>query len=680
MAPTKPADHENCRGKVCLICLRKSDRQVNPGQIETIRKHSDMFKTIQPFDHRIPTGICRVCVTDLSHINDPKKPNPVLKRPSDFCFSKEVVIPPKTRSNSGDYACSCLICKIGKANPVLVHPYYQVPFNKIFKKGAKRKSEPKEKFQFDNSLPYEENLKRFKIAEPKKAEQYAGQILKEKESSPGGTIYMSQRHGKPFPCSLGKKQKIEKAVFTHDEMEDLATKQHMSQRQIRNLSAFINRKPQCKTEAGLQKELPVRNRLLDDFYTGEMVEFFTSDDPKKWEVIKRPMVYCKSAQELIFQICEIRDIDWHLFKIQVFLDAGGDMLKLSCVIKPVIVDPNEKAGRKSSGVNQLIPLAFCPKCPENYPNFRIFFEKTLIWAVSFFMSVDLKVKNIVLGMQNAAAYYPCTECKTPRKEFCKAKKTGDSRTISDLAHDYERFESDQAKRKDGAQYYNVIHLPLFAETLEEMKSNDLPVRDFCPPSPLHYNLGIVELYHDKMEEKWPEAVKYWVKKSLAIKSDNPKMKFEGNQCIKLLESLYVFYDGSGTAKIGEMIPYLNCLSSYDEMRKFSFNCDDHIDVDLCRKKIEKFTADSLVLFEDFDVNAINKLHACHVHVMEWIEEYKMGLGNVDEQTGESCHQDFKKFCNGRLMENIDDPGYLECLRKLVVEYASKHRKSKLCIE
>ena len=168
--PKKPADHETCRGKVCLICLRKSDRQVNPGQIETIRKHSDMFKTIQPFDHRIPTGICRVCVTDLSHFNDPKKPNPVLKRPSDFCFSKEVVIPPKTRSNSGDYACSCLICKIGKANPVLVHPYYQVPFNKIFKKGAKRIHEPKEKFLFDNSLPYEENLKRFKNAEPKKAE------------------------------------------------------------------------------------------------------------------------------------------------------------------------------------------------------------------------------------------------------------------------------------------------------------------------------------------------------------------------------------------------------------------------------------------------------------------------------------------------------------------------------
>ena len=72
------------------------------------------------------------------------------------------------------------------------------------------------------------------------------------------------------------------------------------------------------------------------------------------------------------------------------------MLKFSCVIKPANLDPNEKAGRKSSGVNQLIPLAYAPKVPENYPNFRVFFEKTGIWNVSFFMSLDLKAKSIAI--------------------------------------------------------------------------------------------------------------------------------------------------------------------------------------------------------------------------------------------------------------------------------------------
>ena len=146
-----------------------------------------------------------------------------------------------------------------------------------------------------------------------------------------------------------------------------------------------------------------------------------------------------------------------------------------------------------------------------------------------------------------------------------------------------------------------------------------------------------------------------------------------------IESLNVFNDSYGNPKDLAMVPYINALNSFNEVRKFCFKCDEHIDVDLCRKKIEKFTSDSLVLFKDFDVNAINKLHACHVHLMEWIEEFEMGLAFVDEQTGESAHQDFNKFCHGRLIENIDDPKYLECLRKLVVEYAGKHRKSELCI-
>ena len=138
-----------------------------------------------------------------------------------------------------------------------------------------------------------------------------------------------------------------------------------------------------------------------------------------------------------------------------------------------------------------------------------------------------------------------------------------------VAHDYERFVSDQAKRKDASQYNNVIHLPLFAETLEEMKSCDLPVRHVCPPSPLHDKLGVVELLHDKMFEIWPKEVTAWVKKSLANKSDNPKMKFEGNQCDRLLESLNVFNDQFGNPKNLAMVPYISALNSFNEVRKFT---------------------------------------------------------------------------------------------------------------
>ena len=166
--PRKPLDQEAARAKVCLICLRKSDRKVNPEHIEQIKNSSNLFKNIQSWDQRVPTGICNVCVIDLKNVTDSKKSKDVLKIPKDFCFSKEVLVSPTTRSNSGDTACSCLICQIAKTKPIFPHPYYKVKDDKIFPKGAKRKSEEKPKFLFDNNLEYFENLKRFKQAEPKK--------------------------------------------------------------------------------------------------------------------------------------------------------------------------------------------------------------------------------------------------------------------------------------------------------------------------------------------------------------------------------------------------------------------------------------------------------------------------------------------------------------------------------
>ena len=685
--PTNPLDHERSRTKVCLICLRKAKRIISSNQLKGLKVFSNLLNSIRPEDKRVPNGICRTCSDDLnknikseSYVKPLKIPE---KDGKPFCYSKEVLIAPRTRSCSGDTACSCLICQIAKANVITdPHPYYNVPFNEIIKLGAPKIYEEKEKFQWNYSLSTIENLEILKGIEPKKVDQFAGQHFKQKEASPGGSKYYSQVHGKPFATSMGRKEKPVEIEFTHDEMEDLAVKGHISQRTTRLFQAFINRKSHCKVQPGLQKELPKRNKILDEFYAGEIVDFVTSDDPKKSEDIKRPMVFCKNAQELIEHICEIREQDWHEFKIQVFLDGGGDMLKFSCLIVPPNGCANEKAGRKASGVNQLIPLAFAPKVPENYYNFRIFFIKTLIWLLAFFMSLDGKAKRIVCGMQNAACTYPCTDCKTPRKDFHTGKKTGATRTVSDLAHDYERYWLDEANKKDSPDYYNVIFLPLFFETLEEMKACHIPVFYFCPPSTLHHILGIVELYHDKLAERWPAETTHWVKISLATKSENPKMKFEGPSCIKLLESVNAFYNKNGDPKIIEMIPYLNALKSFNEVRKCCFVCaePEDIDVEECKEKIEKFTSDSLVLIEDFDCNAINKLHECHIHLTEWLEEFKMGLGNVAEGTGESAHQDFSKFCQGRLLKNIDDPGYLECLRKLVVEYASKHRKKKLSID
>ena len=134
-------------------------------------------------------------------------------------------------------------------------------------------------------------------------------------------------------------------------MEDLAVKGKLSQRTIRLFTSFINKKPNCSIESGFQIELPLRNKLLDDFYDGEYVDFYTSDLENAQIMHNCPLVFCKKAQDLIFHLCDIRDQAWQEFQIQIFLDSGKESLKLSCVIIPNSFENNQKAGQKVGGVN-----------------------------------------------------------------------------------------------------------------------------------------------------------------------------------------------------------------------------------------------------------------------------------------------------------------------------------------
>ena len=151
--PTPLLSHEDCRLRVCVVCLRRGEREVNDSQLQVINSSTKLFKSISPSDKRVPRGICCTCNKDLSKILKGET-GINLKVPNEgFSYLKEVLILPNTRGNSGDeiQSCTCLICRIAKTKALVhvVHPYYGVPFNKIFKKGRPQTVEKKEEFDFD---------------------------------------------------------------------------------------------------------------------------------------------------------------------------------------------------------------------------------------------------------------------------------------------------------------------------------------------------------------------------------------------------------------------------------------------------------------------------------------------------------------------------------------------------
>ena len=99
---------------------------------------------------------------------------------------------------------------------------------------------------------------------------------------------------------------------------------------------------------------------------------------------------------------------------------------------------------------------------------------------------------------------------------------------------------------------------------------------------------------------------------------------------------------------------------------------DDDEIEQCHRAMEKFRRDCLVVIEDFDVLAINSMYACVVHVMKWIDHFKVGLGFVIEQTGEALHEDLDCFFKNKAMiSNTKNPNYLISLKKNVVASSSE---------
>ena len=566
--PTSIKSHEVSRGKVCVVCLRKSDRPATDGYMEEIGSSTILLKSIQPLDQRVPTGICKTCALDLSK-KIKGESGIKLKIPNEaFSYSKEVLILPNTRGNSGDEACACLICKIARANILGVHPYYGVTFKNISKIGRPQTVEKKAEFQFDDKDHINDKLMKLLKEDPKKAGQFAGQVIKSLPESPGGTKYLPQMFGgRDKAISEGKKRKIEATIVSHDQLSDFSNLRKFSQRGSKLFGTFLNSLKNVRVQSGFQKDLVLRDRELDDFYEGAYVDFLKSDlRPNDW-LKDHPIVYAKNAEELLNHVCDQKGLIFQECVVQTFLDGGKGRLILSCCVFPADWEEVETPeGRKLSGVNHCIILAVSPKLPENHYNFAKIFALCQFFQLYKFFSLDDKAKCHVCGHQGCSSTYPCVYCYTPKEDFKTLEQTGADRTVASLAIDYEGFQDAGVTRKEGGKdHFNIVLKPQIFGTIAEHKDCKVPVYHHCMPSGLHYILGIVELFHDNMNIKFPEETADWVKVSTAKKSDNPKQKFKGPDCIKLLECLYVFENKNGDPIRLDLVPYLNCLKSFNKV-------------------------------------------------------------------------------------------------------------------
>lgn len=135
-----------------------------------------------------------------------------------------------------------------------------------------------------------------------------------------------------------------------------------------------------------------------------------------------------------------------------------------------------------SSVKKLFILAIVKGAPETYHNVKTIMKALNLEKVpfSFCLATDLKLQNILMGIQSSSSKYPCAYCESPRP----FTKIGLIRTLGRIRELSKKFEEDGASKKDAKDYFNVIQAPLIEGADEDS------VMDILSIPELHLLIGI----------------------------------------------------------------------------------------------------------------------------------------------------------------------------------------------
>ena len=180
------------------------------------------------------------------------------------------------------------------------------------------------------------------------------------------------------------------------------------------------------------------------------------------------MIYCNDVNKLIDQILEVREVDSSNARVKFGIDSGGGYLKFCMSIfqntsrrmmnERKVID----RGFSDTGVKKIMILALTPNVKETYNNVKILFDLLRVHEIHLhvFYSVDLKMANIICGLQSHSSSYPCVWCRCPKDEFRLEKsRSYPIRTVGDIKQNASDFAVSHCK--SAKDFESSVHEPLF---------------------------------------------------------------------------------------------------------------------------------------------------------------------------------------------------------------------------
>lgn len=433
-------------------------------------------------------------------------------------------------------------------------------------------------------------------------------------------------------------------------------KHNLSQKNAKRLATDIRKKTANKKffEPRLRSKIQAKSHEMDDFFSVSEIEFSHCNGDKE-TIVKSSVVFCNKIKELVDFIKERRSENFVHLKIGV--DGGRGSLKITLSIQSLlpISEGLKKSSFKDSGVNKIIIIAIGFNVQENYRNIRSLFELLKLDELeNYTLAADLKLLNIVTGIQPHSCTFPCCWCLSSKHEL---HLEGEPRTIANLKESFQQYTEMGSNKKKAKDFKNCIFEPIFSEGFTGLTH----VLEILTPPELHLMLGEVNKIIEFALAECPLVILSWIKKcSVQRQITKSGPSFNGNACKKLLDNL----DSLRASSTIECLKYVQALQDF---KNVVHHCFGEILRPSYEINIEKFKKSYLQL----EKPVTPKVHAVFFHVLQFCKITGRALGFYSEQIVETLHYHYDTNW-GRFKVNKNHPEYQKKILRSVCAYNSKH--------
>lgn len=414
-------------------------------------------------------------------------------------------------------------------------------------------------------------------------------------------------------------------------------------------------------EKNTDEYLYARDKQLDDLFSLTYLEFEGNQTSSR-----SPVVYCHDLGTLVDRILEARNISRSDARVKLGIDAGGGYLKFcmsifDCVSRFVTESRRliEK-GFSDTGVKKIMIIAISPDTKETYNNVKLLFDllHTNEIPIRSFYSVDLKMANIICGLQSHGCTYPCAWCRCPSGEFSSDRsRSYPVRTIGDIKRN--AFDFAASQKKSAKEFESSIHEPLFLAA-----DNDILFRHVVLPE-LHLLLRVTNKLMHELESKNPLSFEIWIDRLGITRPKLHSGEFNGNMCRKILNNVTCLRDIIEEHDEHDSLgPFADTFDSLNQVRVSCFgdNLTDDYETKLIRFREH---------YMKLNISVSTSVHVVFNHLIQFIRYQKSSLGVFSEQAAECVHSDFMKLWQSCKIDQNNDK-YARYLFDATVRYNGRH--------